>query len=190
MNDTHAIPDSWLAAYYDGQLDPARRRQVEAHLPGCPACQHQLDELKALSSALLAGQLGGGTLGPWPAFWQGVESRLPARQPARLSPLEWLPGIGLLLANGLLQAGAAASLVWSVLLVTGQLAWSGPLAAHLDQAAASLLLGWPAWLLPIEWGGLGLSLFFVAASAGAAIVYLAWLAYEWRYRWRPAARSL
>lgn len=37
-----------LSAYLDGELPPARERQVEAHLAGCPGCRAELDGLRAV----------------------------------------------------------------------------------------------------------------------------------------------
>jgi anti-sigma factor RsiW len=42
----------WLGAYYDGELQGARLRQVEQHLVECAACQAELDGMRALSSLL------------------------------------------------------------------------------------------------------------------------------------------
>ena len=50
----HPIPAERLSAYYDGELDAARREQVEAHLNGCAECRRALADLKSLSEALSA----------------------------------------------------------------------------------------------------------------------------------------
>lgn len=41
-----------LNEYYDGELSPARRRQVEAHLQACPACRAELEQVRQLSALL------------------------------------------------------------------------------------------------------------------------------------------
>jgi anti-sigma factor RsiW len=41
--------EALLPAYADGSLPPAEADRVAAHLPGCPGCQQQLRELRALS---------------------------------------------------------------------------------------------------------------------------------------------
>jgi anti-sigma factor RsiW len=43
-----------IHTYYDGELDAATARQVEAHVAACPACAETLGELRGLS-ALLGG---------------------------------------------------------------------------------------------------------------------------------------
>ncbi|GAA4040751.1 hypothetical protein GCM10022409_28410 [Hymenobacter glaciei] len=44
--------EALLPAYAEGGLLPAETEQVATHLPGCPACQQQLRELRALSADL------------------------------------------------------------------------------------------------------------------------------------------
>jgi anti-sigma factor RsiW len=41
-----------LMAYHDGELPPKRRREVERHVEGCPACAAELAQLRALSGLL------------------------------------------------------------------------------------------------------------------------------------------
>jgi predicted anti-sigma-YlaC factor YlaD len=41
-----------LDQYYDGELGPARRRQVETHLAVCPACRAELEQMRQLSALL------------------------------------------------------------------------------------------------------------------------------------------
>jgi anti-sigma factor RsiW len=43
---------NWIAAYHDGELNAARRSQVETHLLECPACRAELETLHALSTML------------------------------------------------------------------------------------------------------------------------------------------
>jgi predicted anti-sigma-YlaC factor YlaD len=42
----------FLDEYYDGELSPARRRQVEAHLNECAECRAELEERRQLSALL------------------------------------------------------------------------------------------------------------------------------------------
>jgi anti-sigma factor RsiW len=185
MSTTHPIPSEWLTAYYDGELDKARQKQVEAHLAECPECRRELGEMRSLSQALGADELPQAELTGAATFWQGVQSQLPERRPAAAPAkpqrvlLRWSPGIGLLLINGLLQVAAAAGTV--LLLVPARL-WSLPDWAGFGyQIAADSSLGWLAWLVPGSFSWLGLVLWWLTLSAGLAVLYLAWLGYELRY---------
>jgi len=185
MSTTHPIPSEWLMAYYDGELDKARQKQVEAHLAECPECRRELGEMRSLSQVLGSDELPQAELTGAATFWQGVQSQLPERRPAAAPAerhralLRWSPGIGLLLINGLLQVAAAAGTV--LLLVPSRL-WSLPDWAGFGyQIAADSSLGWLAWLVPGSFSWLGLVLWWLTLSAGLAVLYLAWLGYELRY---------
>jgi anti-sigma factor RsiW len=182
----HTIPNEWLAAYHDGELDETRREKVEAHLPTCASCRQELATLKSCSDALAVDRLPDDALVSRAEFWCKLESRLPDRVSVEQSPFRWLPGIGLLLINGLVQLGAAVSAV--VMIIVSLLPSETQPLTWLSRAAASLVMGWLTWLLPDQWSGLGLAAFFVVISACLAVLYLAWLGYIWRYRWHPAVR--
>jgi anti-sigma factor RsiW len=47
MNDAHESLGPLLSAYLDGELDPARRRLVAAHLATCAICTQELAQLRA-----------------------------------------------------------------------------------------------------------------------------------------------
>lgn len=193
MNDLHPIPAEWLSAYYDGELDATRTALVEEHLPGCEACQHTLAELKLLSGLLAEDTLADDAISAPHTFWQAVEPQLPEQEvnvfEGDLSKIimRWLPGLGLLLMNGLVQVAGVAVTVWLVLAPNLPVRpnWMGAL----DNLAVGSILGLPAWLLPMDWinvlGGFAL---FVTVSAGLAVLYLAWLGYELRYGTPALAR--
>ena len=184
----HTIPAEWLTAYYDGELDAARRERVKAHLAGCAECRRQLEEWSALNEALAADKLPQERLTSPAAFWRGVQARLPEQRPAQPAPtpvsvsrvlLRWSPGIGLLLLNGALQVAAVAGV--ALMLVPARL-WAGPAwAGWAYSLAADSSLGWLAWVVPSGWSWVGVSFLSLTISAGLAVVYLAWLGYEWRY---------
>ena len=50
--DTNEHITQWLEAYHDGELSDRRARRVEAHLESCESCQHELAQLRMLSSLL------------------------------------------------------------------------------------------------------------------------------------------
>jgi anti-sigma factor RsiW len=183
----HAIPVEWLALYHDGELGEGRRQQVEEHLPSCDSCQRELAVLVSLSNVLVVDRLSEDALVSQPVFWRKLEPRLPKRQAAGTLPLRWLPGIGLLVASGLAQFLVAASVV--VMFVAGQFPSIAQPVDWLNRALAGWLLGGLAWLLPGQWGGWGLSLFFVALSAWLIVLYLVWLGYVWRHRPMSACAS-
>lgn len=49
--------EALLHPYLDGELDAAQRRDVDAHLSGCPACSRQLQDFRTLSAALKSPEL-------------------------------------------------------------------------------------------------------------------------------------
>jgi hypothetical protein len=98
----------WLGAYHDGELEEARRRQVEAHLQSCEGCRAELNRLQALAHLLQASPLPG-KLTPPERFVSQVRLQLQPRpaQPAWRSALGmgWrLAPLGLLGAWGFVQA--------------------------------------------------------------------------------------
>jgi anti-sigma factor RsiW len=48
--------DDKIAAYHDGELDASLRASVEMHLAECEACRQQLNQLRAMSGLMAAGQ--------------------------------------------------------------------------------------------------------------------------------------
>lgn len=187
MTYTHDSPGKWAAAYYDGELDEAGRQEFELHLAGCPGCQRELEALQALGSVLAGTPSIEGDLAPWAAFWSELEPRLPERVPEP-SLSDWLAGLSLLLLNNLLQVGAAASLL--MLLLAGQASWLDQAVTRLSRMASKLVFGWLAWLLPAEWSGLGLIVFFMYLSVFLAVLYLAWLGAIGRSRAQSALSTL
>jgi len=183
----HTIPPEWLTAYFDGELDGARRQQVEAHLAECPECRQELEELKTLRQALASLALPPAAPTGAQDFWRGVEAQLPPRQPgppaapvhARHVLLHWSPGILLLLINGVVQVAAVAAAAY--LMLAAVLQWTPAWAASLLRVVTGFGLGWPTWLLPANWGGWELLGFWLVVSAELAVLYLAWLGYELRY---------
>ncbi len=185
----HAIPNDWLVLYYDGELDAQRRAQVQAHLKVCIRCQQELDALNRLSSLLSADRLGADALtnGSVRAAWRELQPRLPERAAAAPFLLRWLPGIGLLIANVLVEFIALASLV--MVLAASQLGWLAQSVDWLDGALSGWWFGWITWLLPIPQSGWGWSLFLVILSAWLAVLYLAGLGYVCLERRQPASAT-
>jgi anti-sigma factor RsiW len=165
----------WLAAYHDGEMMPDRRRQVEEHLQGCPACRAELDALERLSSLVLADRLPAGT--PPQRFAAQVQLRLP--RPARLPTRgagrlpRWVLGapLALIAAWAFLQAGLR---VTSLALAAGWvLDWQAPPIG--SSTASDGLLGWALDLAPLE----------AALLAGTAVLLSAWMALWWAWNKHP-----
>lgn len=54
-----------LGALLDVELDAATRRDVEAHLEGCAACRRELEDVRALASAMAPGERSGAPHDLW-----------------------------------------------------------------------------------------------------------------------------
>lgn len=85
-----------LAAYLDGELDPAELAEARAHLHACAKCREALETHKRLSRAFKAIQ----PEVPSDRMWRNIQSRL-GKEEARLSEgrsmWDWLEGWGLTL---------------------------------------------------------------------------------------------
>jgi hypothetical protein len=71
------MKDAWterLSEYLDGNLDPADRVAIEAHLPGCRDCAATLAELRSVVER--AGRLD--QAGPATDLWPGIAARIAA----------------------------------------------------------------------------------------------------------------
>ena len=191
MNEhPHAIPQEWLGLYYDGELDATRRAQVQAHLLTCADCRHELNALNALSNVLAGDRLADPALTGRPVqlAWSEFEQRLPERTATGTPLLQWLPGIGLLMANIAVQFIAVLSV--GLMFMAGRQGGLASAASWLDRVLSDWLLGWLTWLLPASWSGWGLSLFLVILSAWLAVLYLAWLSSVWLHRQSPVLQPV
>ena len=105
-----------LAAYAEGELNRGEANQVKLHVHRCPRCRAELAEIQALSARLQEFALPEG-LGQ--DLWERVEQRLPERraapQPSPGGFLRWLPPIGLVASNAMLQAVLIVALgLWAL----------------------------------------------------------------------------
>ena len=78
----HTIPAEWLTGYFDRELDPARRDQVEAHLAQCAECRRELEGLNVLSQALACDDLPQEGLTEAAGFWRGQTRAMGGARPA------------------------------------------------------------------------------------------------------------
>jgi anti-sigma factor RsiW len=72
-----------LSAYVDGELTPAQRAEVDAHLASCPDCQQEVAELKTLAAGLAALP----QLRPAPRFLADVRRKIARGE--NPEPLTW-----------------------------------------------------------------------------------------------------
>ena len=160
-----------LDEYYDGELSPARRRQVEAHLAECPACRAELEQMRRVSALL-------------------SEAPLPDEFS---SPQLFGAQVGLRISREQIERSRYPGLAWHVvpvLLLCGLVVLQGLFAllggmAGLVQTANWLgidwNLSWPWWnAVQAQLGGwLGLSstsLVTLVSGALMVVLYLAMLA--------------
>ena len=82
-----------LSAYFDGELDPAPRQRVAAHLAACPFCQARLKDFSRISSLLRQGRLC--TIPP--GLWLQIAKAAPKQGPLTLR--RWLIRTGAVAAG-------------------------------------------------------------------------------------------
>jgi len=178
-----------LAEYYDQELSERRRRQVEAHLAGCPDCRAKLAEMEQLS-AVLAEYTLPDTLSMPETFRARVALRISRRTQRKARYARWgwhLVPLGLICVFlGILGLLAVADLLQGGLALAG---WTG-----VDVFA---LLGLPdivgagTWLQRVLFSlarGLGGLVWKLCAYLGLAFVfavYVGWVGALWRARTRP-----
>jgi anti-sigma factor RsiW len=158
----------WLPAYHDGELPPSRCRQVEDHLPDCPACRAELETLTGLSTLLKADPAPAHT--PPERFAAQVQLLLPrsassSRQNTQRLP-RWVLGAPLILI-----------VVWAFLQAA---LWVTSFALTTD----SIFPGLAPWLAPdnsLDMLGT-LTALNIALLAGAVILWAAWMAFWWAWK--------
>ena len=126
-----------LSAYGDGDLSPAERATIRAHLDGCASCARVAAEMAAVVAA--ARSLDRPE--PPPTLWPAIEGRLARLSREDVRPRRWFPAW--LFGTGVL-AGAAAAVVVLVAARGGALRAAGhavpPVAANVPPAAVDPLL--------------------------------------------------
>jgi len=188
----------WLAAYHDGEVTPAQRRQIEAHLLECTQCREELASLEALRAVLH--ESPSPTLSMTAkAFTAQIVQQLPdhaaptSRQPT-LPIGWWLAPLGIFGAQALVQTtfflsntvlaalrlglqdnSTIASLIPPVqqLSVSDLLSFSNGSLFQIGHAARQLLRHGG----PLGWGAL-LNLAFLAMLG---LLYTSWMATWWSH---------
>lgn len=121
----------YLSPYLDGELDPELRKQVEAHLQTCPACDEQLQILRDVSSRIAL------------AHFEDVNSRALDRMHHAIDQAAADDARGLQIWR---TAGFFTALAASVLIVAGVWLWQLPPAAPRGTVA-----GRPQHALAPDW---------------------------------------
>ena len=200
-----------LEAFADDELRKGESREVHRHLQGCDHCRAELEALRTLSVRLadfaLPGDLGQG-------LWQRVQPQLPDQlpepQPSAGGFLRWLPPLGLVAFNTVLQATLmVATFIWALsraglfdirTLGSGWLPATAGLSSWPLLETIGSVLRW--FLIPPLWPGLdaltrasGVDLtgllswllpsgLVLALSLGMTLLYLGWLVACWSVRTR------
>lgn len=95
---SHEELERWVSEHVDGELDGARRAELEAHLAGCAACRRLERDLRRLVQR--ARELGDPP--PDPALWTRIEAALGAPRPRRAPrrpPVPWAAAAALFVAG-------------------------------------------------------------------------------------------
>lgn len=106
-------PGEALSAYLDGELEPAARAAVAAHLAACAPCRRLVDDFGQLRARATAWSAG--TVVPPRDLWAGVAARLEPRTGARVLPWHqrrWSMGLVELAVAASLVAAVTAGLLW------------------------------------------------------------------------------
>jgi len=141
-----------LPRYHDGELTEEDARAVDLHLATCAACRAELQALRSLSAALAVAAEPDSTADV-EAFWQALQPKLGA-QHAEPPWRSWLPGLLLLVLQGVLGAIGALLMIDSLL-----------------RGFAGIDVGLPGLPLP--------GFFSIGMFGWAGVLYLIWLAVWW-----------
>ena len=126
--------EAWLNRYLDGEMDAEETGAFEEHLAGCPACRHELAEMRALFAAL-----GGLADAPPDAAFAGdVMAGLPRRRmPAAARQLVALQAVASVVLLALAYPTLAAGYEW-----VGTWFAPGRLGMLFEEMAAALADAW------------------------------------------------
>ncbi len=171
---------SWLGAYYDGELQGGRRRQMEAHLAECASCRRALEELEALGSLLVQAPAAE-PFTPPERFVAQVRLQLAPREETHLLRLVYLSQW--LVPASLVGVWAFIQVVW---LLSGALLVFTDLGERVGtgRSLLELLLSWVPFIDPGPVGGVlemvSTLLWTVLVPLGStvllALLYWAWFA--------------
>lgn len=69
----------WISAYFDGELTPAQKRELEQHLQACPECRQEFEEMNSFESLMTKVSLPQPSEEVWTMYWASVYNRLERR---------------------------------------------------------------------------------------------------------------
>jgi anti-sigma factor RsiW len=155
----HADYREWIDLELDGELQPARRAELERHLAGCGECRAEREAAAALRAELAAARLA-----VRPDFTAAVMAALPPTGWEARSWRAWK-------APAALAAGCAAAAAGLVAWRAGGLEPGAPLLgaawALVETLLAALLAG--SGLLAASWRGVGMAVADLFAGSWTAV---------------------
>jgi predicted anti-sigma-YlaC factor YlaD len=174
-----------LNEYYDDELSPARRRQVEAHLDTCASCRAELEQMRQLSAWLDEVPLPDAFSSP--ALFEAQValrvSRVKVRR-KRYPGAAWHV-VPLLLLCGVLVLQGLFALLGGVVGLARTVGWLGidvgaswPLWNTVEAQLGSILRLSPASLVAVLSGALMIVLYLAALAV--FIPYVGWVRALWR----------
>lgn len=72
----HQQYKQWISAYYDGELTPEQKSQLEEHLRYCPECRAEFQEARQFESLMASFSLPQPSEEVWTMYWSSVYNRL------------------------------------------------------------------------------------------------------------------
>jgi anti-sigma factor RsiW len=128
--------------YADGEMDPAQREQIEAHLEHCALCRELLEEIRGLSVLIVAARkpaMKPGSVSRYYGAWQQVRDRAVMRIAGWLTAVAAVLLVGALLLGPVRPSAAVAAKpkpgIWEVMVVTPPVETHGEANSDLVQVA-------------------------------------------------------
>jgi hypothetical protein len=114
-----------IAEFVDGALDPARQRELERHVEGCPACRALVADLKTIQAAAFTLD----RIDLPPHLLPAIRARLANEPPAARGRLMAFP-----VSSGARMAWLAAAAALLLITTAGIVSLMRPAPPHADQA--------------------------------------------------------
>jgi predicted anti-sigma-YlaC factor YlaD len=72
----HRKYQEWISAYFDGELTPEQKTELEQHLQECPECRSEFEEVQRFESLMAKVSLPQPSKEVWTMYWTSVYNRL------------------------------------------------------------------------------------------------------------------